>query len=70
MTVAQPDRPQRRVHLDDVDHFLGYGYSLDWIAARLGVQVDSIRQAQRRAARRGCHPTRPRLEVGDNSDAA
>jgi hypothetical protein len=48
-----------RIHLDDVEHFLGFGWSIERIAARLGVQVDSIQQAQRREARRQAEQSHP-----------
>ncbi|GAA0897869.1 hypothetical protein [Pseudonocardia zijingensis] len=50
MTV--PKRPAGRVYLDDVDHLLSFGLSLEAIAERLGVKVDSIQQALRRREKR------------------
>jgi IS30 family transposase len=41
-----------RVYLDDVDHLLSFGLSLETIAQRLGVRVESIRQALRRREKR------------------
>jgi hypothetical protein len=49
------------VYLDDVDHFLGFGLSLETIAERLGVRVDSIQQALRRREKR---------EAGDQTHPA
>jgi hypothetical protein len=43
---------RRRIYLDDVDHFLGYRWSLQRIAKHLGVEVESVKQALRRREKR------------------
>lgn len=62
MTAAAPtaERPRRRrrVYLDDYEHFRGYGMTDQAIADRLGVQLDSLQQALRRARRRAEHHAR------------
>jgi hypothetical protein len=68
--MTTTEKPRRgRVHLDDVDHFLGYGWSLERIAEKLNVRVDSIKQARRRAARRAASDQQPAKQSAARSDA-
>jgi transposase len=56
MTTTQK---RRRVYLDDVDHFLGFGWSIDQIAKRLGVEAESVKQALRRRDKRTAEQPHP-----------
>lgn len=41
----------KRIYMDDVEHFLAFGYSGEQIAERLGVKLGSLQHAARRNQR-------------------
>lgn len=57
--MTAPPKRRGRVYLDDVDHLLAFGCSLDEIAKRLDVEVLSIKQALRRRAKRSAGHAQP-----------
>lgn len=58
MTTTERGRDRTLIDWQEYEHFAGYNWSLDDIAARLGVEPESLRTGlARRAARDRAHDT-------------